>query len=220
MAAELLIRLESRVEQAAERCARDPAAITLVAVSKGRSVEQMMPLYEAGQRDFGENRSGEMAAKVPAMPGDIRWHFVGSLQSRKANEIGADTFLLHSMDRVSLARRWSRITPQPPPCLLQVNLAMEPQKHGVEPSQIPARLDELADIGVRPAGLMIIPPVPDRPEDSRVWFRDLRQLRDHLAPDYPDLAELSMGMTDDFEVAVEEGATIIRVGRAIFEEKP
>jgi hypothetical protein len=180
----------------------------------------MMPLYEAGQRDFGENRSGEMAAKVPSMPADVRWHFVGSLQSRKTNEVGADTWMLHSMDRVSLARRWARLTPNPPLCLVQVNLALEPQKHGVEPSEIRARFDDFAALGIRPTGLMIIPPAPERPEDSRGWFRDLRLLRDGLAPDYPYVTELSMGMTDDFEVAIEEGATIIRVGRAIFEAKP
>jgi pyridoxal phosphate enzyme (YggS family) len=220
MAAELLTRVLARVDAAAGRGDRDPTSVTLVAVSKGRSVDEILALHEAGQRDFGENRSAEMAGKVPLLPSDIRWHFVGSLQSRKTAEVGADTWLLHSMDRESLARRWSRLTPQPPPCLLQVNLAAETQKHGVERSQVRARLDALAEEGIAPVGLMIIPPVPQRPENSRRWFRELRVLRDELIVHYPALQELSMGMTDDFEVAVEEGATIIRVGRAIFEDTP
>lgn len=215
MAAERLNRVRSRMEAAADRVGRDPDSVVLVAVSKGRSAAEIMPLYEAGLRDFGENRSAEMAGKVPLLPADVRWHFVGSLQSRKTAEIGPDTWLLHSMDRASLARRWARLDP-PPPCLLQVNLAREPQKHGVDPDAIGDELGFLAGLDLHPLGLMLIPPAPDRPEDSRHWFRRLRELRDELAAEHPQLRELSMGMTDDFEVAIEEGATIIRVGRAIF----
>lgn len=215
MASERLNRIRSRIAAAAGRVERDPGSVVLVAVSKGRSVAEIKALYEAGHRDFGENRSAEMASKVPLLPADIRWHFVGSLQSRKTAEIGADTWLLHSMDRPSLARRWAPLDP-PPPCLLQVNLAREPQKHGVDPDAIADQLGLMAELDLRPHGLMLIPPAPDQPEDSRPWFRRLRDLRDELVSEHPELRELSMGMTDDFEVAIEEGATIIRVGRAIF----
>ena len=215
MAAGGLSRVQERMASAADRGGRSVDEVTLVAVSKGRNIEEMRAVYAAGQRDFGENRAHEMAAKVPEMPGDVRWHFVGSLQSRKAKSIGAATSLLHSMDRLSLARAWSRSASAP--VLVQVNIAREPQKHGVDPDDLATLLAALDEHEVRAGGLMIIPPVPETPDDSRQWFSALRRLRDDLLPVRPALRELSMGMTDDFEVAIEEGATIIRVGRAIFE---
>ena len=209
-----LSEVNARLRSAADRAGRDANDVTLVVVSKGRSADEVRAVYDEGHRDFGENRAHEMAAKVPLLPDDIRWHFVGSLQSRKARTVAPHCLLLHSMDRPSLARSWTKAAGGE--TLLQVNLAAEPQKHGVVPDETEATLAALAELEVHPSGLMIIPPVPAGPEDSRVWFRGLKALRDQLVQTHPSITELSMGMTDDFEVAVEEGATLIRVGRAIF----
>jgi pyridoxal phosphate enzyme (YggS family) len=190
--------------------------VRLVAVSKGRTVDEILAAYLGGQRDFGENRAQEMAAKVPELPGDIRWHFVGPVQRRKVKVIRPLTHLLHSLDRVALAVAWSAGESPPPATLLEVNIGAEPQKHGVLPAEVDDTLSTMAEFGIEPSGLMVIPPAPDVAADSRAWFAQLRELRDGLLAGYPSLIELSMGMTDDFEVAIEEGASIIRVGRAIF----
>ena len=190
--------------------------MTLVAVSKSRTVAEIRAAYDAGHRDFGENRAEELALKAPALPGDIRWHFVGTLQSRKVARVHGATFLLHSMDRMSLARRWASISSAGPPCLLQINVGREAQKHGVLPEETAEVLAEMNTVGVDPVGVMTIPPAPAAPEDSRSHFRSLGALAGELRRAYPGLVEVSMGMTDDFEVAVEEGATLVRVGRAIF----
>jgi pyridoxal phosphate enzyme (YggS family) len=211
-----LTRVLAGVAEAAARAGRDPAEITVVAVSKGHGPEEIMAAYDAGHRDFGENRAQELAAKVPRLPEDIRWHFVGTLQRRKVKLVRSHVTLLHSMDRVALAVAWQRDAERVPPCLLQVNVAGEAQKHGVAPQAVAGVLGELAQLGIEPVGLMVIPPLADRPEDSRQWFDRLRALRDGLVDAHPALRHLSMGMTDDFTVAVEAGATLIRVGRAIF----
>ena len=206
----------TRVAAAAERSGRTPEAVTLVAVSKTMTPEQIMAVYQLGHRDFGENRSQELILKVPVLPDDIRWHFVGRLQSNKARSIRGVTHLLHSMDRRSLGSAWMKGLGPPPPVLAQVNIGEEPQKSGVAPSKLAESIAWMTALGLDVRGLMTIPPVPVRPEDSRAHFRHLRLLRDEIAADYPGVNELSMGMTDDFEVAIEEGASIIRVGRAIF----
>jgi pyridoxal phosphate enzyme (YggS family) len=174
-----------------------------------------MAAYTAGQRVFGENRAAELAAKAPSLPADIEWHFIGSLQTRQAKIARPHTVLLHSLDRARLANSWSSAEDFSP-ALVQVNIAAEPQKHGVAPEAIDELLAHSAGLGIRTVGLMAMAPLSSNPEDCRQWFRALRLLRDELQPSYLDLVELSMGMTDDFEVAIEEGATIIRVGRAIF----
>lgn len=206
----------TRVSAAAERSGRTPDDVTLVAVSKTMTPQEIMAVYELGHRDFGENRSQELTLKVPVLPGDIRWHFVGTLQSNKARSIRGVTHLLHSMDRRSLGSAWMKGLGPPPPVLAQVNIGEEPQKSGVAPSKLAESIAWMTALGLDVRGLMTIPPVPVRPEDSRAHFRNLRLLRDEIAADHPGVNELSMGMTDDFEVAIEEGASIIRVGRAIF----
>ncbi len=216
MVAEQLAAVRRRVAEAAARAGRAPDEVTLVAVSKGHGVEAVRAAYEAGQRHFGENRAAELAAKAPLLPGDIRWHYVGTLQRRKVPLARAHTALLHSLDRPSLAAAWSRGDGPTPPALIQVNVAGESQKHGVAPGEVPALLEAATAAGITCRGLMLIPPLPERPEQSRPWFRELVALRGRLLPTHPLLTELSMGMTDDFEVAVAEGATLIRVGRAIF----
>jgi pyridoxal phosphate enzyme (YggS family) len=205
-----------RIEAAAERSGRDVADITLVAVSKTKTPADIEAVYEKGHRDFGENRADELVGKAEVLPDDIRWHFVGSLQSRKARIVRPVASLLHSMDRVSLAGTWMKGPGSAPPVLLQVNLGAEEQKSGVVPAEVDETLDWMVEMGLDVRGLMAIPPIPSRPEDSRPHFKTLHRLRDDVIGRHPTVTELSMGMTDDFEVAIEEGASIIRVGRAIF----
>ncbi|MCP4304611.1 MAG: YggS family pyridoxal phosphate-dependent enzyme [bacterium] len=216
MVAKRLSEIRERVSAAAGRVGRRPSEVTLVAVSKGHPADAILEAYDAGQRDFGENRAAELAAKAPGLPQDIRWHFIGSLQTRQAKIARPHTHLLHSLDRVRLANSW--VTEEgAPPVLLQVNVAGETQKHGAEPAQVEELLAHADEIGLACRGLMVIPPFAATPEDSRKWFAILSEIRDGLLATHPHLTDLSMGMTDDFEVAIEEGATIIRVGRAIFE---
>ena len=215
MVADRLALVRERIESAAKTAAREASDVTLIAVSKSRTVDEIGAAYDSGQRDFGENRVDELARKAPLLPTDINWHFVGSLQSRKAPVAAQWTYLLHSMDRLSLARRWASTKPEVP-CLLQVNIGAETQKHGVAPASLDETLDDLAEVGVRPIGLMAIPPAPDAPEAARPYFAELAALARRARETHTGLTELSMGMTDDFEVAVQEGATMVRVGRAIF----
>lgn len=205
-----------RVELAASKSGRSVGDVTVVAVSKTMSPEDILLIYEQGHRDFGENRAQEMAEKVGRLPDDIRWHFVGSLQSKKAKLVRAKTHLLHSMDRRSLANAWLKGPGKPPPVLLQVNVGEEPQKSGVLPEEVVESAQTMSALGLDVRGLMAIPPIPETAEGSRRYFVELRRLRDLVASTVPSVDHLSMGMTDDFEVAIEEGASIIRVGRAIF----
>jgi pyridoxal phosphate enzyme (YggS family) len=211
-----LDEVRGRLEAAARRVGRDPAEVTLVAVSKSHTVDDIAAVYASGHRDFGENRAQEMAEKAVHLPDDIRWHFVGGLQSNKVRLIRPITDLLHSMDRASLAAAWAKGPGLPPPVLLQVNTGREPQKSGVVPEETAEVLERIVGVGLEVRGLMAIPPISDDQERQRPHFAALRELRASLAPAYPGLTELSMGMSDDFEVAVEEGSTMIRVGRAIF----
>jgi len=208
-----------RTAAAAARVGREPSSITLVAVSKAKSVPEIEAVYAMGHRDFGENRAQEMAEKAARLPDDIRWHFVGALQTNKARLVRPITHLLHSMDRESLAGAWAKGSGLPPPVLLQVNTGREPQKSGVMPEDVPTTLESVLALGLEVRGFMAIPPVGDEPEDQRPHFAMLSRLRRDVARDHPSIAELSMGMTDDFEVAIEEGSSIIRVGRAIFGER-
>lgn len=205
-----------RIGAAALRCGRDPSEITLVAISKSKPVSDIGDLYEAGHRDFGENRAQELAEKAAVLPDDIRWHFVGALQTNKTRLVRPVTHLLHSMDRDSLAISWAKGIGLAPPVLIQVNTGSEPQKAGVELDALEALLGTLLDLGVEVRGLMAIPPLSDDAEDMRSHFRELRRIRDQLRELHGQVRELSMGMTDDFEIAIEEGASLIRVGRAIF----
>jgi len=209
----------ARVASAAARAGRNPAEVTLVAVSKAKPVSDIEAVYELGHRDFGENRAQEMTEKAAVLPTDIRWHFIGALQTNKARLVRPITHLLHSMDRESLAGAWAKGNDLPPPVLLQVNTGQEPQKSGVMPAKARETLETIEDMGLEVLGLMAIPPITDDPEEQRPHFALLRTLRDDLARDHTSVEELSMGMTDDFEVAVEEGSSIIRVGRAIFGER-
>ena len=225
--ADHLAAVRRRVAVAAGRSGRPADAITLVAVSKTIGPDLIRAAAAAGQREFGENRVQEGLDKV-GMLADLRlnWHLIGHLQSNKARKAAGAFAWIQSIDRIELLQQVDAAAVEhgtSPAILIQVDLAHESTKHGADSAAVrdlvAAALDARA---VHLRGLMIVPPFPDDPEDSRSWFRQLRQLRDDLvAGGVPNdrLSELSMGMSHDFEVAIEEGATMIRVGTAIFGER-
>ncbi len=208
--------VRARIVRAAERVGRDPGAIRLVAVSKGQEPDRLRELYDLGQRDFGENRAQELAIKTEQMPADVRWHFIGPLQTNKVRIVRPVVDYLHSLDRLELGPLWMKGPGLAPPAFLQINIGEEPQKHGVAPDQASELTRRLTALGVPLVGLMAIPPIGGDPEQSRPYYRRLSGLLAAQRRSHPHLTELSMGMTDDFEVAVEEGSTCLRVGRAIF----
>jgi PLP dependent protein len=205
-----------RVAAAAVRAGREPASVKVVAVSKDRTPDEVLAVYQAGHRDFGENRAQELVGKAAVLPDDIRWHFIGSLQTNKARLVRPAVVLLHSLDRRELGLAWLKGAGPPPPVLVQVNVGEEEQKGGVDPSRLMESVEMASEMGLEVKGLMAIPPVPNIPESSRPYFRRMAELGARVRDKFPSAVELSMGMTDDFEVAIEEGGTIIRVGRAIF----
>jgi pyridoxal phosphate enzyme (YggS family) len=216
-----------RIAAASGRVGRDPAGVTLIAVSKTFDAETVRAAAAAGQRQFGENRVQEGLDKAAAL-GDlpIEWHLIGHLQSNKARKAAGAFAWIQSVDRPDLLARLDEAAVQAgtrPNILLQVNLAHEDTKSGADETAVgDLARQALAARALHLRGLMIIPPIPDDPETSRPWFRRLRDLRDRLvASGLPAsaLAELSMGMSQDFEVAIEEGATIVRVGTAIFGDR-
>jgi PLP dependent protein len=223
---------QERIADAAMRAGRDPTAITLVAVTKAQSAEVIRAAYDLGLRNFGENRVEEAEAKVSELAPDIIWHMIGHTQSRKAERVANLFHVVHSVDSVKLARRLDRMSTdrtEPLPVLLEINVSGEASKYGFladrwteEPAQRAVLLEAVAEIAALPhlelRGLMTMAPIVAEPEQARPFFARLRRLRDELAVAFPAVGwrHLSMGMTDDFEVAVEEGATLVRIGRAIF----
>jgi len=213
-----VVSVRARVAAAAERAGRRPEEITLVAVTKGVEMGRIRDVVAAGVIDVGESRVQEAVEKVAALRAGARWHLVGHLQRNKAGLAAGLFSVIHSVDSVGLAEALSRYPPQPVDVLVQVNVAREPQKFGVPPDGLAAVLRRTALLPkVRVVGLMTMAPQHPDPEHARPVFRRLRTLRDEVAKVLGTaLPHLSMGMSDDFEVAVEEGATLIRVGRAIF----
>jgi pyridoxal phosphate enzyme (YggS family) len=222
---EIVARLKvvrERIVRAARRASNDPAAVRLVLASKTQPPETIRAAYEAGARDFGENYVQEAAAKQDALADlkELRWHLIGHLQTNKARDAAGRFALIHSLDSARLASALGRARSVPRVAVLvEVNSAAEASKSGVAASEV-ERLIEEARATVQILGLMTIPPPAPDPERSRGHFAALRAIRDRLAATTGlALSELSMGMTDDFEVAIEEGATMVRVGRAIFGER-
>jgi pyridoxal phosphate enzyme (YggS family) len=222
--ADRLTGIRQRIAAAARAAGRDPAAVRLVAVSKTFSFEAVREAWLAGQRDFGENRVQEALQKIAASTDlTIRWHLLGHLQANKARKAAPAFSMIQSVDSIELLERLDRAAIESgaaPDLLVQVDLAREATKFGASRDEARRLLEAASRCeAARVTGLMTLPPVPDIPEDARPWFRELRELRDRWRADgVPDamLAELSMGMSGDFEVAVQEGATIVRVGTAIF----
>ena len=217
-----LATVRDRIAAACARARRAPDAVRLVLASKTNPPAAIRAAYAAGAREFGENYVQEAVAKRAALADlrDARWHLIGHLQSNKARAAVAAFDLIHTLDRARLAAAIARIRSAPPiAMLIEVNLAGEPAKSGVAPERAEALLEAARGL-VEVRGLMAVPPAAANPESARGWFVRLRELRDRLkARSGLELAELSMGMTDDFEIAIEEGATIVRVGRAVFGER-
>jgi pyridoxal phosphate enzyme (YggS family) len=235
-----LARVRERIAAAALRAERDPGKVTLVAITKTHPAHVVMAAYREGLREFGENRVGEANAKIPSvreqipLPDRPRWHMVGHLQRRKARLAVALFDIIHAVDSLRLAERIDRMAAESEktvPVLLEVNVSGEASKYGFDMSLAAgpeAQAAFVADVEqilalphLRLSGLMTMAPIVADPEQARPVFVALRRLRDELNRRFPeaDWRELSMGMTDDFEVAVEEGATMVRIGRAIFGER-
>jgi pyridoxal phosphate enzyme (YggS family) len=214
--------VQARIGAAAHRARRDPASIRLVLASKRQPSEAIRAAANAGARDFGENYVQEAVAKRAELAdlADIRWHLIGHLQTNKAKTAAGMFALIHSLDSVRLVDALARAQPSPRVhTLIEVNLCAEASKTGVAPGGVAAILDAAAG-KIEIDGLMTIPPPAATVEAARPYFAQLRELRDRLAMRSGlALSELSMGMTDDFEVAIEEGATIVRIGRAVFGER-
>ncbi len=210
-----LTTVKDQVAAAARRASRsDP--IRLVVVVKYASDEQVDAVGAAGATDLGESRADPLLLRS-ARHDAVTWHFIGRLQGNKVAKVRQGADLLHSMDRTKLADRWIRAEGFVPPVLVQVNLAGEDRKGGVTPDETRPLVERCLQAGIEVCGLMTVPPRPELAADSARWFNRLREMRDALAVDHPCVTELSMGMSDDFETAVAEGATILRVGRAIFD---
>lgn len=221
-----LTNVRARVAAAAIQAGRAPESVTLVAVSKTKPLAAIEAAYHAGQRDFGENRLEELWPKVEAAQTlglhDIRWHLIGNIQSRKTAQAVGPFTLIHAIDREKIAHRLSRDAVAAGyvlSILLEVNISGEVSKHGFTPGELLTAAGELLALpGLHIHGLMTMAPLVEDPEAARPVFRGLRELRDELQARYPtgDWQQLSMGMTNDFEVAIAEGATLVRIGSAIF----
>jgi pyridoxal phosphate enzyme (YggS family) len=211
--------VRQRIEQACQRSGRPPSEITLVAVTKTVDPPAVAAAFAAGISHFGENRVQEAATKIEqlaALTPHPTWHMVGHLQTNKAKKAVEIFDLIQSVDSIKLAEVLSQRTPKTLPILLEVNIAGEDSKSGFSINEVAPALEATSSLPrLAIKGLMTIAPLVDDPEEVRPVFRKLRSLRDSLGLEY-----LSMGMTDDFEVAIEEGATMVRIGRAIFGERP
>lgn len=218
-----LEQVQQKIRNACDRAGRDEKEVTLISVSKTKPLSMLEEAYEAGARDFGENKVQELLEKIPRMPEDIRWHMIGHLQRNKVKYIVGKVFLIHSVDSLRLAEEISREAVKQNTSvniLLEVNVAQEESKFGTT-------LEETADLafsvsklpGIHICGLMTIAPYVENAEENRQYFRKLKQLSVDIEQkniDNVNMNVLSMGMTGDYSVAVEEGATYVRVGTGIF----
>ena len=223
MIKEQYLQVQADVAHMCEQSGRSTEACTLVAVSKTKPVEMLSEAYEAGCRDFGENKVQELLDKYDKLPADIRWHMIGHLQTNKVKYIVDKVHLIHSVDSVRLAREISKEAVKKQvsvPILLEVNVAEEESKYGFSVGELLASVREIATLpGIQVKGLMTIAPFVENSEDNRVYFSQLKQLAVDISDkniDNIDMNILSMGMTGDYLVAVSEGATYVRVGSGIF----
>lgn len=218
--------VEERVLSACKRAGRDRSEVTLIAVSKTKPIEMLQEAYEAGARDYGENKVQELTAKMPVLPNDISWHMIGHLQRNKVKYIAEGISLIHSVDSYRLAEEiniQAKKAKRRIPILIEVNVAGEDTKFGVALDETLQLCKEISELdGVEIKGLMTIAPYTPDPESNRPYFRQLKQLSIDIANEKIDNVSmdiLSMGMTGDFEVAIEEGSTMVRVGTGIFGER-
>ena len=226
MLKENLKTVEEHVQEACKRAGRSREEVTLIAVSKTKPVEMLQEIYDENIRDFGENKVQELCDKIEKMPKDIKWHMIGHLQRNKVKYIVDKVCLIHSVDSYRLAEeiniqaKKKNITV---PILVEVNIAEESSKFGIHAEDAIALVEQIAQLeNVRIKGLMTIAPLVENPEDNRQYFRNIRQLSVDIAAkniDNVSMNVLSMGMTGDYMVAIEEGATMVRVGTGIFGER-
>ena len=221
---ENLARVREQIAAAAARSGRSPDDIELVAVSKAHPAEKVQAAVEAGQVLFGENRVQEARVKIPLLPSRLRWHFIGHLQKNKIRHALPLFELFHGIDSLTLAEDMQRVADEEgmrPRILLEVNVAGEASKHGFSPEALRRDLESALSLGrLSIEGLMTIPPLAPEAEASRRYFVALRELRDQVEAEFNlRLPQLSMGMSGDFPIAIEEGATLVRVGTAIFGER-
>jgi pyridoxal phosphate enzyme (YggS family) len=224
--AENLGKIRERIRQAALRAGRDPESVRLVAVSKTKPAAAIEEAFGCGQQIFGENYVQELVGKKAELPAGVSWHFIGNLQSNKVRQIAGMVDLIHSVDRLSLAaeidRQWGALG-KVCEVLIQVNISREETKGGTSSEELLQLVRDVARLPhLRIVGLMTMPPFFDDPEGARPYFRELRELAGKLqAAAVPgvEMRELSMGMSGDFEAAIEEGATLVRVGSALFGER-
>ena len=218
--------VEERICAACKRAGRDRSEVRLICVTKTKPVEMLQEAYEAGQRDFGENKVQEICRKKPDLPPDIRWHMIGHLQRNKVRQLIGQTAMIHSVDSLRLAETISAEAVKAGiriPVLIEVNMAGEESKFGLAKEDVEELVRAAAALeGIQISGLMTIAPYTEDPETNRPYFAGLRELAVDIGQkciDNVSMSVLSMGMTGDFEVAIEEGATHIRVGTGIFGER-
>ena len=219
-----LERVRKQIAHAAAKAGRTVDEIELVAITKTHPAEKVRETIEAGQTLFGESRVQEARVKIPELPSNLHWHYVGHLQKNKIRHALPLFELFHGVDSLALAQEMNRIAADEglhPRVLLEVNVAGEGSKFGFSPDKLREQMEGLLALQrLSILGLMTIPPLADKAEASRKYFIQLRELRDRLQTEFHvDLPQLSMGMTQDFPIAVEEGATLVRVGTAIFGER-
>lgn len=223
---ENLKKVEENIEAACKRAGRDRSEVTLIAVSKTKPVEMLQTIYDLGIREFGENKVQEMCDKIEVLPKDIRWHMIGHLQTNKVKYIVGKSALIHSVDSLHLANEIEKQAAKQNvnvPILVEVNIAEEKSKFGIHKEEAFTLVREIAKLShLKIQGLMTIAPFVEDPEENRLYFRQIHQLSVDIKEQNIDnvcMDVLSMGMTGDYMVAIEEGATIVRVGTGIFGQR-
>ena len=223
MLKENLANVEKNIEQACKNAGRNRNEVTLIAVSKTKPVEMLQEIYDENIRDFGENKVQELCSKMEQLPSDIRWHMIGHLQRNKVKYIVGKVELIHSVDTYRLAEEINIQAKKQNvivPILVEVNIAHEESKFGISAEDVILLVEEISRLeNIRIKGLMTIAPYVENPEDNRLYFRKIKQLSVDITNkniDNVSMEILSMGMTGDYEVAIEEGATMVRVGTGIF----
>ena len=226
MVAENLEQVRKNIELACKEAGRDPKEVTLISVSKTKPVSMLQEAYDAGSRDFGENKVQEIMDKVPQLPSDIRWHMIGHLQRNKVKYIVDKVALIHSVDSLRLAETIEHEAAKHNvtiPVLIEVNVAQEESKFGLKTEEVLSLVESVATFPhIHIEGLMTIAPYVEDPEENRGIFRQLKKLSVDIATkniNNVNMSVLSMGMTGDYQVAVQEGATMVRVGTGIFGER-
>ena len=215
--------VKENIKKACEQAGRSQEEVTLLAVSKTKPVDMLMDVYHAGARDFGENKVQELVEKIPQLPSDIRWHLIGHLQRNKVKYIVDKVAMIHSVDSLRLAETIEKEAAKKAvivPILIEVNVAQEESKFGLKPEEVLPFIEQISDFShIRIKGLMTIAPYVDNAEENREIFRELKKLSVDIAAkniNNVTMSVLSMGMTGDYMVAVQEGATMVRVGTGIF----